>query len=578
MAEIVLCDEDTILELKCKVMKNIHFVNQYKWLIDAYVSDFFISGYWNKIIPCWRNKLEMMSPPQHCFFLDTIKNSDEETRTLLPLSMLAFCQCLNLFSIKRQSINVETTELQEILKSLSKTRTIKKSNENVYETLDLESNNCERLNNDSVSDYSDASSKTAGHRVSSGIKASSTLINHQDYALFHVFRRHVKPKKQHEIHRLAQGVSLLSNICGCKKIVDVGAGLGHLSRILTFSKGLSVTTVEAAGTHAPKAFKYDQEMERDINKVLNRLKKDGDQTESMTSDSIKSCDELPNHVVCTISSDISAGQFVKVLNDQSFGNELDFSNSALETDNTNFSSTNVVDRETRNDNFILAGLHACGDLTPTLLRVFASCDKTVGLASVGCCYMKLTCRSDNESNINQSKEDGYPMSQFVQSLPEHQLSYAAREMACHFADSYKERLKADGEPLKVHCYRAVFQHIITTLHPEFDRGAMKLTIKNATNMPFENYCSSALKKLGYDDTIPSELMRQAKEYLPEWKNVMSFYTVRLSLGPVVETLILLDRLIYLYEQGLSSVLVPIFDPSLSPRNFLLLANKNNKTK
>ncbi|XP_055956691.1 methyltransferase-like protein 25B isoform X2 [Patella vulgata] len=318
-------------------------------------------------------------------------------------------------------------------------------------------------------------------------------------------------------------------------------------------------------------------MERDINKVINRLKKEEEKTESMTSDQIKSCDELPNHVVCTISSDISAGEFVKVLNNQSSGNELDLTNSALETDNENFSSANVVDRETRNDNFILGGLHACGDLTPTLLRVFASCDKTVGLASVGCCYMKLTSRSDNKANINQSKEDGYPMSQFVQSLPEHQLSYAAREMACHFADSYKERLKADSEHLKVHCYRAAFQHIITILHPEFDRGAMKLTIKNATNMPFENYCSSVLKKLGYDDTIPSELMKQAKEYLSEWKNVMSFYTVRLSLGPVVETLILLDRLIYLYEQGLSSVLVPIFDPSLSPRNFLLLANKNNKS-
>jgi hypothetical protein len=40
--------------------------------------------------------------------------------------------------------------------------------------------------------------------------------------------------------------------------------------------------------------------------------------------------------------------------------------------------------------FLLTGLHACGDLTPTMLRVFTSCPDVQGLASVGCCYMKLS--------------------------------------------------------------------------------------------------------------------------------------------------------------------------------------------
>ena len=40
--------------------------------------------------------------------------------------------------------------------------------------------------------------------------------------------------------------------------------------------------------------------------------------------------------------------------------------------------------------FILTGLHACGDLTPTFLRFFVNCSTAQGLASVGCCYMKLS--------------------------------------------------------------------------------------------------------------------------------------------------------------------------------------------
>lgn len=39
------------------------------------------------------------------------------------------------------------------------------------------------------------------------------------------------------------------------------------------------------------------------------------------------------------------------------------------------------------------------------------------------------------------KLDSYPMSQFLRCLPCSQLSYEARELACHFADAYFVRLK-----------------------------------------------------------------------------------------------------------------------------------------
>ncbi len=40
--------------------------------------------------------------------------------------------------------------------------------------------------------------------------------------------------------------------------------------------------------------------------------------------------------------------------------------------------------------FLLTGLHACGDLTPTLLRVFSRCPQAQAIAIVSCCYMKMT--------------------------------------------------------------------------------------------------------------------------------------------------------------------------------------------
>lgn len=145
-----------------------------------------------------------------------------------------------------------------------------------------------------------------------------------------------------------------------------------------------------------------------------------------------------------------------------------------------------------NPRFIIVGLHTCGDLAPTILRVYAQSRQVVGLLSVGCCYMKLSCPdedegrdSDTESSavtvkvvskhtghwdnvpgdviptidntdgtaallfdgatrvrVNEGTGWGYPMSKCLTVLPAShaQLSYAAREVACHSIEMYRERL------------------------------------------------------------------------------------------------------------------------------------------
>ena len=54
-----------------------------------------------------------------------------------------------------------------------------------------------------------------------------------------------------------------------------------------------------------------------------------------------------------------------------------------------------------------------------------------------------------------------------------------------------------------------------------------------------------------------------------------YWSLRAALGPVLETIILLDRLLFLQEQGsiVEAVMLPIFDPVLSPRNVALIAKK-----
>ena len=110
---------------------------------------------------------------------------------------------------------------------------------------------------------------------------------------------------------------------------------------------------------------------------------------------------------------------------------------------------------------LLTGLHACGDLSVALLRHFSCCPEVVALASVGCCYMKL------------SDPGGYPLSQWVAGLPGCDLPYRLREGACHALEEYAERLQKAGPGLRTHCYRAALETVIRCARPELRRPGVQ---------------------------------------------------------------------------------------------------------
>ena len=85
-----------------------------------------------------------------------------------------------------------------------------------------------------------------------------------------------------------------------------------------------------------------------------------------------------------------------------------------------------------------------------------------------------------------------------------------------------------------------------------------------------------MTKLGLD---PNQVSQSTKnlvdsEMLPFWRRVTVHYALRLLVAPLIESCILLDRLLYLRENGITnSWISSIFDPELSPRNFAIVARK-----
>ncbi|CAD5120496.1 DgyrCDS9062 [Dimorphilus gyrociliatus] len=345
-----------------------------------------------------------------------------------------------------------------------------------------------------------------------------------------IFRKHVKPKKQHEIHSAAKLINDISQNVGSNSLIDFGGGQGHLSRLLSYQYGLNAITIDACSDHQVKNEIFDREIERVLRNDVN----------------VQRC-----HVIETIQTDTIPNQFIDKIN-QTTINQKDKNHQLLK---------NLDQNEQLDKKFTFITLHGCGNLIPTILRLYSNCTSAVGLVNVSCCYMKM------------DELTSFPLSSFLRSKSDSNLSWEAKELACHFIDSYMEKLMENHPNLKSHCYRAAMQEVLKEKDETFCNSTIKLKVKNIYEMNFTTYAEKVLEKLKFSPGLTEYQEERSKERLLKWFDVVVLYVLRLAIAPVIESVILLDRLLFLKEQGFKSYIQPIFDPSVSPRNFALISEK-----
>ncbi|XP_041577103.2 methyltransferase-like protein 25B isoform X1 [Taeniopygia guttata] len=366
----------------------------------------------------------------------------------------------------------------------------------------------------------------------------------QSHQLHPLLRRHVKPKKQHEIQRLGKLLLRLSRATGCQRVVDVGAGQGHLSRFLAFGLGLGVTAVESDARLVGLARRFDQELLRELGKTR------GSQPCPLTP-------RAPQHLAGRLDPAAPWGEFLL----------------PPEPPGAGPAARNPLGGPGGSEDgglVLLTGLHACGDLGPALLCHFARSPAVAAVALVGCCYMKLSTTLQQQPGY----PPGYPLSASVAALPGHQLSYRAREAACHALEEFEGRLLEGSAHLRAHCYRAALESLIRATDPAKRHLGLQPGRK-AHGLSFPQYAQLGLPLAGLD---PAEFQLDSgavRAMLEQQHKVVAFCTLGQLLAPVVETLILLDRLLYLREQGghrrSSPHSFPLsLDPSLRSPNSALL--------
>ncbi len=319
------------------------------------------------------------------------------------------------------------------------------------------------------------------------------------------------PKKAMEVQTLSNLIRRLSEKQGLTRVVDVGCGLGHLSLALA-SLSIKVVAVEAdAELCSSSKIKMDQDKDHDrVMLVRNKV----------AVDAVRLPDE-------------------------------------------------VIEALDEGEKVILVGLHACGDLGPTLLRVAEGDDRVAAVVLVSCCYHKMTMLPDNANMSGERLHQG------LSSPP-------CLRLACQESlDRWMSESMSEEELIqRARCigYRAALEQFCHSKRLRLKKKRRRGVRKNRTESASE-YVDQVVVGytfLGLDgeqvdgEGVREELLRTLRECSGQCVPLLNLYIVQLAMQEVLEYLILLDRCLFMLNSGWQVSLAELFDPCLSPRNKVIL--------
>ncbi|XP_026393127.1 methyltransferase-like protein 25 isoform X2 [Papaver somniferum] len=254
-------------------------------------------------------------------------------------------------------------------------------------------------------------------------------------------------KKKHEVEVLAAVITSITKSAGAKIVIDVGSGQGYLAQVLSFQYQLSVVAIDASSHHGTVTSARAKRIKKHYVAKMRGLQSGNQHLNEpqtvtccvLSSDSLKT---LSRTLSCT-STDPSDricldGHSIQGVGED-FGEQQSMSNNPK-----------------KESSLVLAGLHACGDLSVSMLRTFVESEEVKAIVSVGCCYNLLT---EEDHPENTSPPCGFPLSNGV-SLSGLFLGRNARDLACQSAERWRSLTEVAAlQNFELHAFRAAFQMV-----------------------------------------------------------------------------------------------------------------------
>lgn len=228
--------------------------------------------------------------------------------------------------------------------------------------------------------------------------------------------------------------------------------------------------------------------------------------------------------------------------------------------------------------YSITGLHTCGNLASNSMKQFAKNDQIKMLCNVGCCYHLLYEEFETDyfngvaRIMDERDEPGFPMSNFLRDKG-YKIGRNCRMIA---TQSYKRVITNKTLPDESLIYRALVEKIIRQqIFP--DREPQVLRVGKMRYKSFDDYLRKFCKKFDIhltDDFTTEKIQEIYMDHQFDHRLINLMYLIRLLYAKIVETLILLDRYLFLLEKDFGDVfLVKMFDEVVSPRNYGLIAIK-----
>lgn len=196
-------------------------------------------------------------------------------------------------------------------------------------------------------------------------------------------------KKLHEVEMTGQMVSLLTNFTKSSHVLDIGGGKGYLSSLLALAYDYKVLGVDCSEITTKGAIKRSEKLVKHWKSVV-------------VPDSYDENDNVEKKI---INEEYLKKQYKQTVAYVTPGMDLLY----LVEQNFNDSCTGLT----------LSGLHTCGDLGPTSLKMFVNNKIAKAIVNVGCCYhlskeQFLTHPFWNGVDLPFDEDEfGFPMSKFL---------------------------------------------------------------------------------------------------------------------------------------------------------------------
>jgi hypothetical protein len=315
----------------------------------------------------------------------------------------------------------------------------------------------------------------------------------------------VKKKKRHEIQKIASTLKKILESHPFDYAIDIGGGVGHLSRVLAHYHGIACLSIDQNA--------HFQEIGKE------RLKK---------------YRKLPG------SRDVNFVNMVFGNNDSNHLNPL---------------------QDIFKPNSFSLGLHTCGPLANILLKESIKF-KTTGLLSFGCCYHSLNPATD------------FPLSSFYKDnqffkINLYALSLATRSHVAMSRPDFKTKERVKYFRYGLHLF--LLKHFNNKHFTEV--GECNVSVYWGE---FSSYVKMKMNELNIPCVFSDDYINQYFNEATTQKELRKMFLcniIRWQLGRLLEIYLLLDRCLFLEENGYKVKVEQYFEEALSPRNIGILALK-----